>query len=67
MRIKNEDGIIIGDGVRADIAEMVGLTTEDNRVIELIRKIESLCFVYYREGWNDCEEENNLTRRKGEI
>lgn len=59
MRIKNESGVIIGEEVRAGIAEKLGISTEDQRMIDLVKKIESLCFVFYEMGYNDAKEETD--------
>ena len=63
MRIKNENGIIIGGEVRAGMAKQLGFSTEDQKFIDLIKKVEGLCFVFYREGYIDCGAEMNQAKK----
>lgn len=56
MEIKNTNQIIIGDGIRADIAEKIGCEIEDEKVYEMVKIIENLCLVYYKEGYNEAKK-----------
>lgn len=59
MQIKDTNQIIIGDGIRADIAEKIGCNIEDEKVYEVVKIVENLCLVYYREGYKEAGQENS--------